>query len=258
MSKAVKTRLVEDWRRCGVEPGCMTLIHSSLRRTLARLGEQGDVQLILDSLIEAAGSGGTMLFPLFNFDFTKGVTFDIRRTPSRMGALTEAARLRPGAVRTGHPIYSFAALGAEAHRFEGLINKSGYGPDSPFAILRRAGGRIAVLDLPDQRSMTFYHHVEEMLEAPWRYHKRFEADWVGFDGAARRRAFSLSVRDLEKGVKTRVDPMGERLWARGIWTGERPGVGAGLRTADADAVFKATAEAIEGGEGEALLYEIAP
>lgn len=255
MSDALKARLIEDWRRCGLEPGRMTLIHSSLRRTLACLGGAGDIDLVLDSFIEAS-SGGTLLFPLFNFDFTKGVTFDIRSTPSHMGALTEAARLRPGAVRTGHPVYSFAALGAEAHRFEGLTNISGYGADSPFAILRQAGGRIGVLDLPDQHSMTFYHHVEEMLEAPWRYHKQFEADWVGFDGAARRRSFTIFVRDLEQGVKTRVDPMGERLWARGIWTGERPGVGAGLRTADADAVFKATAEAIRAGEGSELLYEI--
>jgi aminoglycoside 3-N-acetyltransferase len=258
VSRSVTERLAADWRRCGLQPGRITLIHSSLRRTLARLDGKGDAELVLDSLIEAAGERGALLFPLFNFDFTKGAPFDLRTTPSHMGALTEAARRRPGAVRTGHPVYSFAAIGAQANLFEGVVNESGYGADSPFAMLRAADGCIAVLDLPDQKSMTFYHHVEEMLAAPWRYHKRFEGWWTGADGVTERRGFSICVRDLERGVQTRVDPMGERLWERGVWTGERPGEGAGLRVADAEAVFNATAEAIEAGEGPALLYTLEP
>lgn len=57
---------------------------------------------------------GTLLFPSFNFEFTESVPFDIKTTPSHMGALTEAARMHSQAIRTGHPIYSFAAIGAAA------------------------------------------------------------------------------------------------------------------------------------------------
>ncbi|MEQ8403580.1 MAG: AAC(3) family N-acetyltransferase [Oceanicaulis sp.] len=262
MSRAeAVARLAQRWRRSGLTPGGMTLVHSSLRRTLAGLDESADVDgpgVVLDSLAAAVGEAGTLLFPLFNFDFTRGAPFDMRKTVSHMGALTEAARVRPGAVRTGHPVYSFAAIGAEAGRFEGLVNTSGYGADSPFAVLREAGGRIAVLDLPDQQSMTFYHHVEESLGAPWRYHKAFEGDWTGLDGETRRRAFSIYVRDLERGVITHVDPMGERLWSERIWRGDRPGRGTGLRVADARAVFDAAAEVIRAGNAKGLLYTTAP
>src|SRR5262245_31554345 len=79
----------------------------------------------------------------------------------------------PGAVRTGHPIYSFAAIGKRADEFRGVRNFSGYGEDSPFGVLHHADGRMAVLDLPDNDSMTFYHYVEESCSAPYRYHKRF-------------------------------------------------------------------------------------
>ena len=114
------------------------------------------MDMFVQSFLDAVGSEGTVLFPLFNFGFSNGEPFDIRNTPSKMGKLTEAARLRPDAVRTGHPISSFAVIGAQADRFKGVNNRSGYGEDSPFAILRQMNGKIASLDLDDQNSMTFY------------------------------------------------------------------------------------------------------
>ncbi|MGA9075436.1 MAG: hypothetical protein WB368_15075, partial [Candidatus Sulfotelmatobacter sp.] len=54
-------------------------------------------------------------------------------------------------------------------------NFSGDGADSPFGILHKEGGKIAVLDLPDQQSMTFHHYVEESLSVDYRFHKRFSA-----------------------------------------------------------------------------------
>lgn len=123
-----------------------------------------------------------MLFPLFNFDFTESIPFDIRSTPSRMGALAETARTWPGSVRTGHPIYSFAALGAQAQKFSGVDNRSGYSANSTFCMLHDMDGHIAIIDLPDQHSMTFYHHVEEMHEVPYRYFKDFSGSYTDAAG----------------------------------------------------------------------------
>ena len=181
----VLDQLVSEWHAAGIQPGDTVLIHTSLKRTFTRYAEQGHTltpQIVLDSFRQALGPEGTLLLPLFNFDFTKGVPFDMRTTPSQMGALTEAGRLTPGAVRTGHPIYSFAVLGRQAELFRGVNNFSGYGADSPFAMLRQLDAKIAALNLYDQNSMTFYHHVEEMHNAPYRFHKRFTAPYTGFDG----------------------------------------------------------------------------
>ena len=261
MSTQAITDLAALWRRSGVEAGDTVLLHSSVGRTVRGLMRSGRpapgvAQDVLDSFLQAVTPTGTLLLPLFNFAFTEGVTFDIRSSPSQMGSLTEAGRQRAASVRTGHPIYSFAVIGAQAERFRGLENFSGYGADSPFGVLRAMGGRIAILDLPDQHSMTFYHHVEEMLEAPWRFHKRFEGGYVGWDGVETRRTFGLYVRDLERGVVTDVDPMGERLWARGLYRGERPGQESGLRTIDANLLFEAVAEVIAAGDAEGLLYRV--
>ena len=192
------------------------------------------------------------LLPLFNFDFTRGAPFDIRSTPSQMGALTERGRFHFGAARTGHAIYSFAAIGTLASRFDGLVNHFSYGPDSPFQMLRDLGGKIAVLDLPDQNSMTFYHHVEETLQAPYRFHKKFHGEWIGWNGATDERNFDIYVRG--DGVLTHVDPMGELLWRLGLYDGNRPTEGAGLRVIDAGTMFEATAAVIQAGKALGTLY----
>lgn len=241
-------KLEEGWHRSGVEPGDVLLLHSSVKRTIQAFRDEG-MQIapadILRSFLNVLGPEGTLLLPLFNFDFTSGADFDIRKTPSHMGALTEAGRLYSGAVRTGHPIYSFAVIGRQSERFSCVDNVSGYGADSPFGILRELNGKIGVLDLPDQNSMTFYHHVEEMMGVSYRYFKDFTGGYIGRDGAGCEKTYKLFVRDIENGVVTHVNPCGELLWQAGLYKGLRPGAGSGLRTINAPDVFAFAADLID-------------
>jgi aminoglycoside 3-N-acetyltransferase len=253
----VAAQLAADWREAGVAQGDTLLVHSSLRRTLrrvARIGGNPDPKVIIRSFLLALGESGTLLLPLFNFDFAKGVAFDVRTTPSQMGAFTEAGRLWPGAIRTGHPIYSFAVIGKNVEMFRGLENFSGYGQDSPFGILHRLDGKIGVIDLPDQESVTFYHYVEESLNAPYRYHKTFTGSYTSSDGVESTRTFGLFVRKIEEGVTTHVDPMGEILWQKGLYSGNRPKEGCGLRVISARKMFEEVAVVLEEGRAKGLLY----
>ncbi len=251
-------QLSSEWKNAGVERGDMLLIHSSMRRTMRRLVKMGvepDVKLVIRSFLDAIGETGTLLFPTFNFDFPNGVTFDINHTVSQMGLFTEAGRLWPGAIRTGHPIYSFAVIGADAGLFANVTNYSGYGKDSPFGIMHRNNAKIGVIDLPDQDSMTFYHYVEESLNVPYRYHKQFTGQYKDADGLETTRSFGLFVRDIENGVLTHVNPMGEILWQKGLYTGCRPQTGCGLRLISSTAFFDAVAQVINQGRAKGLLYE---
>lgn len=249
--RAQVSALADHWRSAGISEGDMVLVHSSTRRTL----KQGyTLEQIRDSFIEAVGPDGTVLFPLFNFDSCKGKAFDMRSSKSRMGALTEIARQDDRAVRTGHPAYSFAVIGAQAEKFRNVYNSSGYGTDSPFAILHRNGGKIAVLDLLGQNSMTFYHYVEEMRQVHYRYHKVFTCPFTDLDGITSERHFTIYVRDLERGILTDVNPMDERLWAQGLFSGCRPLQGHGLRVISALAMFDAVSNTILAGEAEGMLF----
>jgi len=255
----VVEKLVNQWHEAGIREGDVLLIHSSIKRTLQRLIKQGMVispQIILESFLSAIGPSGTLLLPLFNFDFTEGVPFDIRNTPSHMGSLTNVGRLHPLAIRTGHPIYSFAAIGGCSGKFKGVDNFSGYGNDSPFAMLRDLNGKIAVLDLPDQNSMTFYHHVEEMNNVPYRYHKVFKGEYIDSNGNSETRTYGLFVRNIEKGVLTHVDPTGELMWEAGLYSGYRPGEESGLRVISATKMYDFVSDIIKSGRAKGLLYRI--
>jgi len=251
--------LAREWAESGIKQGDIVLIHSDIKRTIRRFMKQGQritAQIILESFFNAVGPSGTLLLPVFNFDFAKGVEFDIRNTPSQMGALTETGRLYPGAVRSGHPIYSFAVIGAKAEKFKGVNNFSGYGADSPFAILSELDGKIAVLNLEDQNSMTFYHYVEEMQNVDYRYHKTFTGEYTDQEGQTEIRTYGLFVRDIEKGVFTQVNPVGELMWENGLYQGARPGAGCGLRVISAQKMYDFVSGIIKSGRAEGLLYTI--
>lgn len=236
-----------------IRPGSVLLVHSSTARIMRKYGVRP--HQILDSLLDKVGKDGTLVLPLFNFEFTTGAGFDIRSTASQMGALTEQGRCHAQAVRTGHPVYSFAAIGARAEEFRPMDNRSAYGPDSPFAKLRELDGDIAVIDLPDQHSMTFYHHVEELLRVPYRFHKDFTGPYTDWGGITSTRTYNIFVRDLDAGVKTSVDRMGERLWAKGLYRGDRPRTDSGTRIINAKAMFDEVKAVIEAGDAEQYLFE---
>lgn len=251
--------LSEGWKQSGILAGDTVLIHSSLKRTLQMSSQEGIMitpRDVLDSFSRAVTPSGSVILPLFNFDFPKTKHFDIRSTPSQMGALSEAARLHSPVVRTGHPIYSFAVIGKEAKAFEGVDNISGYGADSPFAILRRLNGKIACLDIEDLNSMTFYHHVEEMECVDYRYFKNFSGTYVDSDGKQTTKVYKLFVRDIERKVLTILNPAGELMWEAGLYKGMRPKQGNGLRTVDANQMFDFVTNIIRTNRALGLLYRI--
>ncbi len=252
-------RLAQTWRNSGIDEGDTILIHSSIKRTLQDITKKGtpfNADDLLQSFIEAVGINGTLVFPLFNFNFKEEKFFDINKTVSNMGLLTETARLHPKSERTGHPMYSFCAIGKESNKFKIIDNKSAYGKDSPFALLLKLNGKIAVLDLEENESMTVYHHVEEMHDINYRYHKNFTGEYINREGILSKRTYSIFVRDLDKNIKTNVNPGGELLWKIGLYKGDRPFVNSGLRTIDANKLYDFISNIIIDGEALGKLYEI--
>ena len=157
-------------------------------------------------------------------------------------------------MRTGHPIDSFAVIGRHRDWFKGLDNQSGYGADSPFGILRLLGGKIGVIDLEDQYSMTFYHHVEQMVGVDYRFLKNFTGQYVDWDGKVSQRTYSLLVRDLDQGVESYAWPMEKIFWDEGYYYGHRPMEKSGLRLIDANRMFQRMKKQIVSGGAEGVIY----
>lgn len=252
-------QLTEKWQQAGITDGDCVLLHSSVSRTM-RLARKDDETFtltdLLQTFINAVGDEGTLLLPLFNFDFCNGVPFDIRSTPSTMGAITEVARTDSRFQRTRHPMYSFAVCGRLASAFTSLSNISALSDDGPFGLLRRSDGKVAVLDIDDQNSMTIYHHIEEVVGVDYRYHKSFIGDYIDENGEVATRSFELFVWDESKGIRTDVNRAGELLWDKGLYSGFRPGVGSGLRVIRAQKMFDAIERVITSGMARDYLYSV--
>ena len=197
--------LVEGFKELGVAEGDTLLVHSSYKS----LGEvDGGPATVVWALEAALGVEGTLIMPTFNFDFNKGMLWDVRKTRSKMGALTEVVRVDPRAKRVFHPFYSFAILGKHAEMVSALRYKSAYERNSVFGKLRDLNGKIMVIGLSYNNSMTFFHHIEQMEGVDYRFLKQFTGEVTDENGNTYTDTFEMLVRDIDKGVMTMVDPMG--------------------------------------------------
>ncbi len=109
---------------------------------------------ILFLIREVIGASGTVLFPTYpnhrisSYEYLRlGKVFDVRRTPSYTGVLTEFARRQSGAVRSLHPTKSVCAIGPAAAETTATHHLSPYPYDtcSPYYKLIEGGGKIVGL-----------------------------------------------------------------------------------------------------------------
>lgn len=252
-------KLADSWLESGLSKGDVVLIHSALSGFLKEYKEKNILltpDMVLDSFILSVGKEGTLLFPTYNFDFTKGIMFDIKNTKSETGVLTEVARKRKDFIRTEHPLFSFAVCGAMKDKFSNLKNYTAFGSDSPFAMLLKSDGKIAALNVAGEYCMTFYHHVEETEDAPNRYHKKFIGNYKDNNGNESIREYDLYARRLDLRVETDVKPMEEYLWEKGFYKGNRPGEGNSLHVIKASDVYEEAAKFIRKGKSLNMLYKI--
>lgn len=158
--------LAASFLAAGVRPGGILLVHTSL----ASLGPvPGGADTVLDAFLRALGPTGTLVIPTLSYLFCtkEHPVFDVRSTPTNLGAIPSAALRRAGALRSLHPTHSCAALGARAAE---VVARHGedttpVGPHSPFSVVRALGGQVGFLGC-GCRTNTSIHGVEELLSPP--------------------------------------------------------------------------------------------
>lgn len=178
---------------------CLYVVSDMLE--LAKMYKARGSRLVLDELIEGlqgmVGEEGTLLFPTFNWDFCKGVAFDYYKTPVRTGSLSKAALKRADFTRTAHPMYSFAVWGAHAEELMQISSPDSFGRGTIFEKLHQWDAKVLAIGVAALSGTTYIHHVEQMVNVPYRYNKEFTADYTDADGVCQRRTYSMFVRDLD-------------------------------------------------------------
>jgi len=182
-----KADILAGLRRVGLEPGDVVLVHSSLS-AFGRV--EGGADTVIDALLEVLGPEGTAVFPTFTWGryhaITEPVVFDLAREPVKdeMGIIPETFRTRPGVVRSPHICHSVAALGPHAKDVLGTTGHA-WGPGSTFAQLETLNAWNLFLGV-GTRSCTALHHVEELMQVPYREHRDYPgSEFLMPDGTRR-------------------------------------------------------------------------
>jgi aminoglycoside 3-N-acetyltransferase len=205
--------LLDGFRRTNVKHGDTIIVHTSYK---SLGGVEGGADTVIDVMRELVGERGTVLFPAFNFQsWTETHYFDVLETPSKMGMITELARLRPDAKRTPHPIYSFSVWGARADEFAAAEDMEAYGPNSAFALFHKINGTIVSIGLDFNSTFSMHHYIEYNVGCDYRRIKQFSGLYVGYDRMPRIKTYSMFVR-LNDRYKTYIVPAMNELLAVGV------------------------------------------
>jgi aminoglycoside 3-N-acetyltransferase len=151
-------------RAAGLREGDGVFVHSSL----SRFGEiDGGASTVVAAFEDVLGPRGLIAMPAFPLStsmvdhLAADPVFDVRSTPSRMGAVTEHFRLLPGVERSLHPTHSICARGPGAAELVAGHEDAPtpFGAGTPFARMIERGMHQVWFGT-GIRTFTLYHAFE--------------------------------------------------------------------------------------------------
>lgn len=154
-------------------------IHSSLK-TIGKYKDDKHLDLlsmITNTITDLIGDNGLIAVPTFNFDFAKGIDFDVDHSTSiGMGVFSEFVRKSHNSKRTGHPMHSISILGKNSDYMANLDGDTEFSKGSAFDHLLKKNCKI--LFLGDCFTETFFHIAEEKAKVPYRFWKTFKGNLI--------------------------------------------------------------------------------
>ena len=192
----------------------------------------GGAQAVVGALLSVLGDSGTLMVPTFSSHLSDPSgwesppvpktwwstiratmpAYDPHLTPTRsMGAVADAVRAHPLAVRSSHPAVSFAAVGPNAKALTGHHELSfGLGEGSPLARLYELDGHVLLLGVGHANNSSI-HLAEYRSQNALAHQYRAGApmvvgtarEWVEYDDIDNNPAdFSRIGRSFEKAHPT--------------------------------------------------------
>ena len=171
-----------------IKNGDMVFIHSSINN----LNLEFPFYRILRLLQDTVGKEGTILFPTYSkplsYEFLlKGEVFDVRKTPSYTGIISECARKQKNAKRSLHPTKSVCAIGKHAEDIVSTHQYSPYPYDScsPYYKIMKYNCKIIGLGVATN-ILSFVHCIDDYMKDDFvidPYHDQiFHATVINYNG----------------------------------------------------------------------------
>lgn len=216
-----QTKLKEEiknlLRKVGIQEGDVVLVHSDVTPVLqsAKFDNLFDaMDFVKSCFIDSLDiQKGTLVVPTFNYDFCQGKPYSHTESLSQVGLFTNHILVDEQAVRSLHPIFSFAAIGAKARLICDDVSCSSFGKNSVFDKLYGMNAKLIFFNA-SINSCTFSHYIEQKIGVSYRYLKEFTGK-VKVDGKEFVETYDFYVRDLNQDVVLNLNELEKDLISEG-------------------------------------------
>ena len=188
------TQLKAKLRLLGIGEGDAIMMQSSFDNLN---GFSGDAADVIDCVLDIIGPTGHLFMVSMPYagaarDYLREAKpFDVRRTPSHMGFLSELFRRRKGVVRSANPMHPILAWGPRAEWIVEGHEALSYscGENSPFEKMLELDTKAFLFDV-DLDVLTFAHYLEHVFRdtapAPVYSEEPVETEIIDRSGTRRR------------------------------------------------------------------------
>lgn len=165
--KTQLNELITNFEKIGVCKGDVLFVHSSL----SALGwVDGGSETVIDALLCAIGTQGTLLMPAFSYATTTlyPYCFSMEKSVCCVGTIPEYFRCRENTMRSENPTHSISGCGLRVKEIlsSHSMDTTPVGKHSPLSLLTKCKGKILFLGC-GLNSNTMMHGVEEEAGVPY-------------------------------------------------------------------------------------------
>lgn len=216
-------------RELGVRDADSLMLHSA---SGAQYGFRGSIDDLTRVFIDAVGAQGHLLmvslpYRSSSIQYLENLKqFDVRRTPSMMGMVSEYFRRRPEVLRSLSPTHPMLVRGPRAAWYVADHEDCLYpcGPGTPFEKFLNENGIVVFFNVP-VGTLTFFHHLEhlvhERLPFPLYAEPPFEVRVVDREGQARTVTTCVFAREAIR--RRRFEVLEREMQRRGLIATRRIG-----------------------------------
>jgi aminoglycoside 3-N-acetyltransferase len=174
--KILKSKIEKLFKDLKILRNDNVIIHSNSAGINQFLNDKNDtnLKLFIQIMLNYIGKNGTVLIPTYNYDFTKGKTFQVDKSLSQVGELGNILIKSNSKNRTREPVFSHIAFGKLKDKIFNCDTKEAFGDKSIFNYILNKNFKI-ICFCCSPATMTFIHFVEKKVNVDYRYNKYFKS-----------------------------------------------------------------------------------
>lgn len=176
LKKKLKIKIQKLLRDLKVLRNDNILIHSNSAGIYQFFNKKNsdNLKLFIETIKKYIGKNGTILVPTYNYDFTKGKTFQLDKSPSQVGELGNILIESDKKNRTYDPVFSHIVFGKLKNQILNCDTREAFGDNSIFNYILNKNFKI-ICFCCSPSTMTFIHFIEKKIKVSYRYNKCFRS-----------------------------------------------------------------------------------